>query len=647
MADASSIGSLSSSIDSLVAQYKSSLQTKSVTPLTDKKTTLNARITSLSNMKSKLQTLFDSASGLAVSRSASADVLNSSRFTSASTTIATNELTAGEKIAGSATRQLKIMMGGTDVTIDVTITNDDTNDTVLNSIASAINASGTASQFLTASVASVADGKEKLVLTSKTVGSANAVTIIDVGSGTLLDKIGLADSVITNRTGASSSTTADDPVASPGGYSLPGDISLLNAARSAKFIGYSTQSSDIAVTASADSNATIGTHAISVSQLAKNDSLITRQFVSASTSISDALGAEGYGTKKFTITTGTGSAVEVSVGVTQGQTDSIVLSAIASAISSNAAFGVTASVVSDDSTHSRLVFTSKATGSASAVTAVSDTSGTLANALGLAGISYASGARTASSTGQTGFLKTDAALLDAKLKIDGIDVVRSTNTVADALRGVTLTLNSLTTSDVTLGVTLNSGLIRSNIQNFLSSYNAAMSHIKAQTAVDPDNNVRQIFAGDSTIMTLRFNLQTDISKAVSGLGTDPSTLAEFGITADKDGALSVSDAVKFNNATSTDVSKIAQVFDSADGIAARIKSRLSGFVTTGGRLDATKDGVSDQLTSLNKRITKENERITMLVARYRDQFAQLQAAYVAATNQSTMMTQLYTTLGLI
>jgi hypothetical protein len=159
MADASSIGSLTSSIETLVAQYKASLVSKSVTPLTDKKTKLNARITSYSTMKSKLQTLFDSASGLSVSRSASADVLSSSRFTNTSSTIATAELTAAEKLAGSATRQIKLMMGGTDVTIDITVTNGDSNDTVLNSIASAINASGTASQYVAASVAAVAEGQ--------------------------------------------------------------------------------------------------------------------------------------------------------------------------------------------------------------------------------------------------------------------------------------------------------------------------------------------------------------------------------------------------------------------------------------------------------------------------------------------------------
>ncbi|MCX6135375.1 MAG: flagellar filament capping protein FliD [Ignavibacteriales bacterium] len=647
MADASSIGSLSSSIDSLVAQYKSSLQSKSVTPLTDKKTTLNARITSLSTMKAKLQALYETAGGLAVSRSESVDVLNSSRFTNASTTIATSELTAAEKLAGSATRQIKIMMGGTDVTVDVTIAKDDTNDTVLTSIANAINASGTANQLLTASVSQLADGKEKLVLTSKTTGSQHAITLIDVGAGTLLDSIGLSDSVVTNRTGASAAATADDPVGNPGGYSLPGSIALLNAARSTKFVAYATQSSDIAVTASADSGATTGTHTLSVSQLAKNDTLITRQFVSTGTTISDALAGEGYGTKKFTITTGTGSAVEVSVAVTQGQTNATVLSAIASAVSAKTDFGVTASVVNDDGTHSRLVLTSKATGSAAAVSAVADVSGTLATTLGLTGISYASGARTLSSTSQTGFLKADSGLLDAKLKIDGVDIVRGTNTVTDALQGVTLTLNSLTTSDMTLGVTVNSGQIRSNLQKFLSDYNTAISHIKSQTAVDPTNNVRQIFAGDATILSLRFNLQTDVTKAVTGLGADPAALSDFGITADKDGALSVSDAVKFNNATTTDISKLAQVFDSADGIATRIKNRLSGFVATAGRLDATKDGVSGQLTSLNKQITKANERITMLVTKYRDQFAQLQAAYTAATNQQSMMTQLYTSLGLI
>jgi flagellar hook-associated protein 2 len=638
--------STATSLDSLVAQYKSSLQAQSVTPLQTKKASITARITGLSTLKSKLQALNDAAGSLNVTRAARADILRSSRFNDASTTIMAGELTSDEQTAGTAARQIKIMAGGLDVTVDVNLTNTDTNNTVLTSIANAINASTDASAKVTATVVAADTGQSRLVLTAKSAGSTNAITVQDIGPGTLLNSLGISASVVSGRTTASSATTADDPSHNPGGYYYSGAAAALDASRSTLFSAFTASSSDSSVGASADSTAVAGTHIINVSQLAKTDSVLTKQFGTDGTSISDALTAEGFGTKKFTVTTGTGSAVEVSVIVSSGQKNSTILSNIAAALNGTAGVGVTASVVNDDSTHSRLVLTSKTSGSANAITGISDTTGSLGGALGLTGMSFASAARTVASTSQTGFLKDNSGLLDAKFKLDGIDIVRGSNTAGDVLKGVTLTLNGQLGTDITLGVTLNTSQIQNNVQSFLNAYNATLSYIKTQTAIDPTTQTRQIFAGDSTVLSLRYSIQSDITKAVTGLGSDPSTLSAFGITAGADGCLTVSDASKFRSGLQADTTKLAQLFDSSDGIATRLVSRLSAYVSSGGSMDATKAVYATQSKSLDDRITRANDRIDRQAQKYRDDFATLQSAYIAATQQQAQMTQLYTSLGL-
>ena len=642
----STSSSTTTSLDSLVAQYKSSLQTQSVTPLQTKKASITARITALSTLKSKLQALNDAAGGLNVTRAARADILRTSRFNDATTTIITSELTTDEQTAGTAARQIKIMVGGVDATVDVNLTNTDTNNTVLTAIANAINTSPDASAKVTATVVAADTGQSRLVLTAKSTGSTNAVTVQDVGPGTLLSSLGISASVVSSRTTASSATTADDPSHNPGGYYYSGASSTLDALRSTQFSAFSASSSDSSVSASTDSTAIAGTHIINVSQLAKSDSIVTKQFVGDGTTVSDALTAEGFGTKKFTVTTGTGSAVEVSVIVSSGQKNSTILSNIAAALNGTSGLGVTASVVNDDSTHSRLVLTSKSSGSSNAITGISDTSGSLGGALGLTGISFTPAARTVASTSQTGFLKDDSGLLDAKFKLDGIDIVRSSNSVGDALKGVALTLNGQLGTDITLGVTLNTSQIQNNIQSFLNAYNGTLSYIKTQSSIDVTTQTRQIFAGDSTVMSLRYNIQSDITKAVSGLGSDPSTLSAFGITAAKDGTLSISDVSKFKAASQQDTTKLAQLFDSSDGIATRLVARLGAYVSSGGSMDATKAVYTAQTKSIDARITKANERIDRQAQKYRDDFATLQAAYIAATQQQSQMTQLYTSLGL-
>jgi len=130
------------------------------------------------------------------------------------------------------------------------------------------------------------------------------------------------------------------------------------------------------VTATATSAAALGTHSIAVSQLAKQDTLVSNQYSDSGTAIVDA---EGAGTKSFTITVN-GQSQDVSVSLTAGETDSAVISAVASAI--NSAYAsvtsgdtVNATDLADTSSTSKLVLESGQTGATYAMTLSDDQNG--------------------------------------------------------------------------------------------------------------------------------------------------------------------------------------------------------------------------------------------------------------------------------
>ncbi|MEM7675614.1 MAG: flagellar filament capping protein FliD, partial [Myxococcota bacterium] len=175
---------------------------------------------------------------------------------------------------------------------------------------------------------------------------------------------------------------------------------------------------------SADADAAPGRYDVQVIQLAEAQRLISGGFASPSSAV---------GTGTLTITQGTDS---FSLSVTSPQNTLEDISTAINAASDNP--GVQAAIVNVDDgsggTESRLVLTAGAVGSADAIAvSVVDDDGDAADASGLSTLAYPPGG-----TGEV--MVEDQAGQNALIRIFGRDVTRSSNTISDAISGVTLTL---------------------------------------------------------------------------------------------------------------------------------------------------------------------------------------------------------------
>ena len=249
---------------------------------------------------------------------------------------------------------------------------------------------------------------------------------------------------------------------------------------------------------------------------------------------------------------------------------------------------VTASVVTDTSSTSRLVLQSTQTGSANAITLSDTTGNTPFKYRSLVGGRFQ----------QDGFQFYDrrvheqsTSLLDANFKLDGIDMVRSGNTVTDALSGVTLALNAVqnpTDIPATISVGINTNQVQSTVQQFITNYNAALSYLNTETSIDPTTNTPQIFAGQSDFTMLQVNLQSIFSgRSRRQSRATRRIFSRSGLLPGADGTLSISDTTKFNAAMAADPSEISDLFNSSSGVAVQINSLLKTFVApTTGRMDS-------------------------------------------------------------
>lgn len=136
---------------------------------------------------------------------------------------------------------------------------------------------------------------------------------------------------------------------------------------------------------------------------------------------------------------------------------------------------------------------------------------------------------------------------NAQLKVDGWPtgaddwIERSTNSIDDVIDGVTLTLYE-TCEDATVNVTLNSDSIEENVESLVDALNTVFSYIDALTAVDEDGE-GSTFTGNYGVRLAEQLLKQatssqpagfDYYDSDTGLGDLYSSLSQIGITTDAD-----------------------------------------------------------------------------------------------------------------
>ena len=150
---------------------------------------------------------------------------------------------------------------------------------------------------------------------------------------------------------------------------------------------------------------------------------------------------------------------------------------------------------------------------------------------------------------------------DAEFRVNGIDLTRASNTVNDAIQGVTLTLledegGELVEVTVTKDDT---SQVRSNIDSFVADFNNAMEVIDTQIAVNPDTGEAGPLAGDPTILGVQSRLRSVIAGQIDGLQGGLDALVLTGIAFDRTGRLQIDDE-RLTSALTDNLDQVRQLF---------------------------------------------------------------------------------------
>lgn len=396
-----------------------------------------------------------------------------------------------------------------------------------------------------------------------------------------------------------------------------------------EFVAYKGSIADSGVAnASVSNTAVAGVYSIEVSTLADVQKIKSGGYATTATSLTaDTLPAtltlEIGNTASGVFTADAGKTKTINIDSSNNS-----LAGVRDAINA-AKGGVTASIVNDGGASPyRLVLTSDNTGTANTF-----------KLSGLTDLSY----NPATETG-TGLSKIQSGT-NAVVIIDGITVTKSSNTISDAIQGVTLSLTKTNIATPTkLTVTADTASIQNKVAAFVKAYNSVASLIKEQTSYNAETKVAGTLNGDSTARNIQSQLRSILSSTV-GTGS-PGRLSEVGVSFEKDGTLSF-DTSKFQVAMNDKTKDVAGLFakDIQTGIASQISSRITEIIGSSGLLTARTDGINSTIKNMDKRVELLSTRLSSIESRYRAQFTALDKTMSSLTSTSNFLTQQLSSLS--
>lgn len=406
--------------------------------------------------------------------------------------------------------------------------------------------------------------------------------------------------------------------------------------------------------ATAGAGALPDSYSIAVHQLATKHKIGTAE----QTSKTDQLGDQSAGTRTLKITVGDGETMEIELAK-----DETSLEQIQKKI--NAQRGdVTASVRAGENGGFTLVLTSNKTGEDGEMKVEVEGDDKLAGVL-----NYDPDVPAMPGPGPAP-MKQIAAAQNAIIEVDGVVTRHSSNTITDAIDGMTLELQQLSEKDdtgfitETLSVTKDNNKLKGAIEEFVKLYNAFISEsssasawkapVEGTYAPNPGNGA---LMGNGTLRRLTTEMREIAGGNFSELSDVFGSLAEMGIEVKVEdastGKLTI-DSKKLDEAIKENPDAMEALFlgkAGKEGIADKMQSVIKTYIgddeakpKVDGIIKQTTKGLEEQGKQVSERIAQLEKMIEKTVERNRKDFERLDLAMSQMTNTQNQLNSLLSSL---
>jgi flagellar hook-associated protein 2 len=242
---------------------------------------------------------------------------------------------------------------------------------------------------------------------------------------------------------------------------------------------------------------------------------------------------------------------------------------------------------------------------------------------------------------------------DAEYKLDGVEGKSTGNTLTEAIPGVTLELQALTTvtGPVTVDVqppAADPSAIVKQVESFVNLYNSTVSAIEKQTSTKPPASPQTAaelktgtLFGDLDLTGVLNGMRQAIYDPVAGLPAEMSSLAGIGVSTGPPSGTATYSQASVEGQLQLNKSELeAAVRANPAGVQQMLSSWAKGFQETvnavagpGGALETRITGDSEQVSELTSRITSLNEMLTIRQKTLQEQFTTMEAALAKSRSE--------------
>jgi flagellar hook-associated protein 2 len=246
---------------------------------------------------------------------------------------------------------------------------------------------------------------------------------------------------------------------------------------------------------------------------------------------------------------------------------------------------------------------------------------------------------------------------DAEFEVDGVAGTSSSNTVTEAIPGVTLTLGGLTPGGpVTIDVEPpgpNASAVEAQVQSFVKLYNSTVEAIQTQLQTKPPSKYTStseygtgILFGDVELTGLLDNMRVTMYEPIAGLPTEMSSPFDIGIsTGAATGAGTSSDA-SLEGLLTLEPAKLAEAVKSNPAGVEKmlqqwsqsLQTQINTVAAPGGALEVRVNGDGSQVTQLASQINSMNEMLAQREKSLQRTYAELESVISRNTTQSDWLT---------
>ena len=362
----------------------------------------------------------------------------------------------------------------------------------------------------------------------------------------------------------------------------------------------STDDSKVKISAVTGS-ANAGTHSVTVSTLATQQINISNSYSTSSQSLN---GGSGF---DLSITDSNNNVTAVSISAGDDSPAGIV----AAINAANAGVSATLLAVNANSSEYRIVLSGDATGSANSFVV----SSTLVDA------DFGFHDSANGNNQQSGGVYSQQLAVNAAFTLNGVSLERASNTVADALDGVTLDLVGVSSSGVTqIEVSKTTTQLKSKLQDVVAAYNSVKLSLREASNPDSEDEIiggalANDFAAVRQVRDVLYRAITQDSSTESG---SISALRDIGIEITRSGDLTF-DETKFDTVMSTSSSDVSMMLSAGTNDQSEYDSAPQGLA---------RDVISDLEESLSDSIdglfTTRTESSVSALADYEEELLELE-----------------------